>query len=189
MHSNSKFNDWDTFYNFLRVEKNISEKCVAISKAHVKNLKERHNISDSDFSLARSMLTYSVPGAKTFGNIRFNQNSIRIEIKYSGLKDIEPVQQSDGYDMHKIKIESIEGYQNQLNLIFKLSDSAFKLIKNGNYESLIGLHRVIRNGESIQNIIKEDIEPTAVEGKTVLANHMRYERNSSFIKKNKRRSY
>jgi len=85
--------------------------------------------------------------------------------------------------MHKIKIESIEGYQNQLNLIFKLSDSAFKLIRSGNYESLIRLHSAISSGESIQNIIKEDIEPTAVEGKSFLAVHMRYERNNSFIRK------
>ena len=183
MHSNSKFINWTEFYNFQRSSKNVTEKCIDLSNIHIKNLKERFGLSDSDFSLGQTMLTYSVPKSITFGNISFNQNSIRIEIKYSGLTDIEYIQQTDGYDMHKIKIESIEGYQNQLNLIFKLSDSAFKSIKNGNYESLIRLHSAISSGESIQNIIKEDIEPTAVEGKSFLAVHMRYERNNSFIRK------
>ncbi len=52
------------------------------------------------------------------------------------------------------------------------------------YREILGLYKK----ESQKIIIKDDIEPTAIEGATKLARHMRFERNSGFIREIKKRA-
>jgi hypothetical protein len=131
MHKNSYHENWEKFYSDLINVKNISDNVVSLSKDFVQDLMKEFNLNDSCFSLGDSkILTYYVPHKETFGNVRFNQEEIKIAIKYTGHDDIKPKPDSGNYCMQTIKVQSQVDYQNQKALIFKLAKSAFILIKN-----------------------------------------------------------
>jgi 5-methylcytosine-specific restriction protein A len=185
MHKNSKFEKWEDFYKNLRENKNVSDPTLDLARKYIEDLKNNLGISDSDFSLGRSpILTYYVPNKNIFGNIRFNTKSIKVEIIYSGLNDIQHPIQSDNYEMHKIKIDSKNSYLNNKDLIFKLAHSAFKFIDEKDYNIFFANHLNEKAKSKDTTIeVQEDSEPIAIEGESKLAIHMRKERDNTFIKK------
>lgn len=128
---NRDFKSWEEFYSYLKNKKNIGENSISLSKKYISDLMKEFNLDDSCFSLGTSkILTYYVPQKETFGNVRFNQEEIKIAIKYTGIEGIKPKYVSGNYCMQRIKIHSQKEYLNQKELIFKLAKSAFLLIEN-----------------------------------------------------------
>lgn len=129
MHNNSKFHTWDTFHNHLSSTHNITPETINLSEQVVGDLKLKLGITDANFSLGKSkILTYYNESDLVFGNIRFNQGSIRIEPVFTGNTNIPSKIQTDGYTVHSFLIEDIQSYQNKKEVIFQLLKDAYSVI-------------------------------------------------------------
>ena len=129
MHNNSKFQDWNTFHDHLSVSHKVTAEAVLLSEIVVNDLKSQLGLMDDDFSLGKSkILTYYNESDLVFGNIRFNQNSIRIEPVFSGNTAVPSKSQKDGYQVHSFLIEESQDYENEKETIFKLLKEAYSSI-------------------------------------------------------------
>lgn len=125
MHKNSKFNNWDTFQNHLSSDHKITPETIDLSEQAIGDIKDSIGITDDNFSLGKSkILTYYNESGLVFGNIRFNQGSIRIEPVFTGNTTIPSRVQVDGYTVHSFLIEDSQNYQNEKEVILQLLKEA-----------------------------------------------------------------
>ena len=129
MHKNSKFNNWDTFQKKLKSNHKITLETINLSKQVIGDIKLNLGIRDDNFSLGKSkILTYYNESDLVFGNIRFNQESIRIEPVFTGNTAIPSKIQADGYTVHSFLIKDNHNYQNKKEMIFQLLKDAYSAI-------------------------------------------------------------
>jgi len=129
MHKNSKFVIWNTFHNHLSSNHKVTPETIQLSEQVIEDLKTELGISDTNFSLGKSkILTYYNQSNTVFGNIRFNQRSIRIEPVFTGNTNFPYKEQADGYIVHSFLIEDIEAYQNKKETIFQLLKAAYSTL-------------------------------------------------------------
>lgn len=129
MHNNSKFYTWDTFQSHLSSNHKIAPETIDLSEQVIGDIKSNLGITDANFSLGKSkILTYYNESNLVFGNIRFNQGSIRIEPVFTGNTTIPSKIQADGYTVHSFLIEDSLSYQNKKEVIFQLLTDAYSVI-------------------------------------------------------------
>jgi len=129
MHNNSKFGTWEIFHVHLIESHKIAPATIQISEKVISDLKAQLGLTDDQFSLGKSkILTYYNESDLVFGNIRFNQNSIRIEPVFSGNTSVPSKSQADGYQVHSFPIAEIQDYENEKETILKLLKEAYSSI-------------------------------------------------------------
>lgn len=129
MHNRSKFSNWDAFYRDLSKSHKVTPETINLSKQVIGDLKTELSLTDDDFSLGKSkILTYYNESDLVFGNIRFNQGSIRIEPVFSGNTSVPSKSQADGYQVHSFLIEEVQDYDNEKETLIQLLKKSYSSI-------------------------------------------------------------